>query len=169
MFSRLARGWAGDPLQPRPIRLTSQRTPLSRRAGIDAPCLITHWSNRNLCLSSESCLLNDDRLAVMHQPVDQGRGQGVVRVEQGAPFPEGSIRGEHDRSGFITGRNHLEQQVGPALVDRQIAQLIEKEKSGTDISLDGFAQQTVDLRGGEMIDHVTTRVWRTEKPRSAAV
>jgi len=36
---------------------------------------------------------NDDRLPVMHQPVDQGRGQGVVRVTQGAPFPERSIRG----------------------------------------------------------------------------
>ena len=37
--------------------------------------------------------LNDDRLPVMHQPVDQGRCQGVVHVKQGAPFPEGSIRG----------------------------------------------------------------------------
>src|ERR1700681_3566340 len=46
-------------------------------------------------------------LPVMHQPVDQGRGQGVVHVEQGAPFPEGSIRGQHDRSGFITGSNYL--------------------------------------------------------------
>ena len=78
--------------------------------------------------------LNDDRLPVMHQPVDQGRGQGVVHVKQGAPFPEGSIRGEHDRSGFITGSDHLEQQIGPALVDGQIAQLIEEEKTGTDVS-----------------------------------
>ena len=33
--------------------------------------------------------LNDDRLPVMHQPVDPGRGQGVVHIKQGAPFPEG--------------------------------------------------------------------------------
>jgi hypothetical protein len=58
----------------------------------------------------------------MHQPGDQGRGQRVVHVEQGAPLPEGSIRGKHNRSGFVTGRNHLEQYFGPALVDRQIAQ-----------------------------------------------
>ena len=77
--------------------------------------------------------LNDDRLPVMHQPVDQGRGQGVVHVKQGAPFPEGSIRGQHDRSGFITGSDHLEQQIGPALVDGQIAQLIEEEKTGADV------------------------------------
>ncbi len=71
--------------------------------------------------------LNDDRLPVMHQPVDQGRCQGVVHIKQGAPLPEGSIRGQHDRSGFITGSDHLEQQIGPALVDGQIAQLIEEE------------------------------------------
>jgi hypothetical protein len=61
----------------------------------------------------------------MHQPIDQGRGQGVVYIEQGAPFPEDAIRTQHDRSGFITGGNYLEQQVGPALVDGQIAQLID--------------------------------------------
>ena len=72
----------------------------------------------------------------MHQPVDQGRCQCVVHINQGAPFPEGSIRGQHDRSGFITGSNHLEQQIGPALVDGQIAQLIEKEKTGTNITLE---------------------------------
>ena len=36
---------------------------------------------------------NNNRLPVMHQSIDQGRGQGVVRVTQGAPFPERSIRG----------------------------------------------------------------------------
>ena len=50
---------------------------------------------------------DNECLPVMHQPVDQGCGQGVVHVKEGAPFPEGSIRGQHDRSGFITGSNHL--------------------------------------------------------------
>src|ERR1700677_2580247 len=97
---------------------------------------------------------NDDSLPVMHQPVDQGRGQGVVRVTQGAPFPERSIRGQHDRSGFITGSDHLEQQIGPALVDRQIAQLIEEEKSRTYVRFDCFSQQAVGLRHNKVIDHV---------------
>src|SRR6476660_5026435 len=83
--------------------------------------------------------LNDDRLPVMHQPVDQGRCQGVVHIKQGAPFPEGTIRGNHDRSNFITGGDNLEQQIGPMLVDGQIAQLIEEEKTGTDISSQRFA------------------------------
>jgi hypothetical protein len=67
----------------------------------------------------------------MHQPVDQGRGQGVVHVKDFAPFPKGSIRGDHDRSHFITGGDNLEQQIGTMLVDGQIAQLIEDGNSGT--------------------------------------
>ena len=59
--------------------------------------------------------LNNDPFPVMHQPVDQGRGQGVVHIKEFAPFPEGSIRGDHDRSNFIAGGDNLEQQIGPAL------------------------------------------------------
>ncbi len=74
----------------------------------------------------------------MHQPVDQGRGQVVVHVQDFAPFPVRSIRGDHDRSRFITGGDNLEQQIGPLLVDGQIAQLIEEEKTGTCISSERF-------------------------------
>jgi len=71
---------------------------------------------------------------MMHQPVDHGRGQGVVHVEKFALFPEGSIRGDPDRSNFITGGDNLEQQIGPALVDGQIAQLTE-EKADTTVAI----------------------------------
>ena len=59
---------------------------------------------------AKTVALNNDRLPVMHQPVDQGRCQGVVHVKEFAPFPEGSIRGDHDRTDFITGGDNLEQQ-----------------------------------------------------------
>jgi hypothetical protein len=68
----------------------------------------------------------------MHQPVEQGPYQGVVRVKEFAPFPERSIRGDHDRSHFITGGDNPEQQVGATLADGQIAQLMEDEKTGKD-------------------------------------
>src|SRR6185312_5599647 len=90
----------------------------------------------------------------MHQPVDQRCGQSVVHIEQGAPFPERSIRAQDDRAGFITGGNYLEQQVGPALVDGQIAQLIEEEKTGADVSAQRGAQPPLDLGHRELIDHV---------------
>src|SRR5580658_5834398 len=133
----LNRGWAGrsPPLTPTPTHFASTtrsergRTPtwsLVGRIGI----FVSH----TIAIS-----LNNDPLPVMHQPVDQGRGQGVVHVKDFAPFPEGSIRGDHDRSHFITGGDNLEQQIGPLLVDGQIAQLIEEEKTGTDISSERFA------------------------------
>ena len=50
----LTRGWAGHPVRSRPMRLISQRTP-APDAG--APCLVTRWSNRDLCLSCDNCLL----------------------------------------------------------------------------------------------------------------
>jgi hypothetical protein len=65
----------------------------------------------------------------MHQPVDQGRGHGVVHLKGFAPVPEGSIRGDHDRSQFTTGGDNLEQQIGSTLVDGQIVQLIEEENT----------------------------------------
>jgi hypothetical protein len=101
-----------------PIRTLTYRT------------LVTCRLNRVLCLSCDNSLLNNDCLPVMHQPVDQGRCQGVVHFEGFAPFPEGSVRGDHDRSNFITGGDNLEQQIGPALVDGQIAQLIEEAYYG---------------------------------------
>ena len=66
----------------------------------------------------------------MHQPVDQGRCQGVVYVGEIVPFPEGTIRGDHDRSNFITGGDNLKQQIGATFVDGKIAQLIEEETTG---------------------------------------
>jgi hypothetical protein len=74
-----------------------------------------------------SISLNNDSLSVMHQPVDQARGQGVAHIEEFASFPEGTIRDDHDRSNFITGCDNLEQQIATTLVDGQIAQLIEEE------------------------------------------
>ena len=64
------------------------------------------------------------------------------------------IRGDHDRSNFITGGDNLEQQIGTTLVDGQIAQLIEEEKTGTDITSERFAERPVKLGRGETIDHV---------------
>ena len=53
-MARLAQGWAGHPCHTRRMRLTSNGTPAP---DVDAPCLVTRWADRNLCLSSDSCLL----------------------------------------------------------------------------------------------------------------
>jgi hypothetical protein len=50
----LAQGWAGLPGHSRLTERTSQGTPAP---DVDAPCLVTRWSNRSLCLSCDSCFL----------------------------------------------------------------------------------------------------------------
>jgi hypothetical protein len=54
----LAQGWAGHPFHSRQTLLTSHGTPAPDAR---APRLVTHWADRdqdrNLCLSSDSCLL----------------------------------------------------------------------------------------------------------------
>src|SRR5271157_2806730 len=49
-----AQGWAGHPGHSCRMRLTSPRTP---DPDVDAPHAVTHWSNPNLCLSSDSSVL----------------------------------------------------------------------------------------------------------------
>jgi hypothetical protein len=79
----------------------------------------------------------------MHQPVDQGRGQGVVHFKEYALFPKGTIRGDHDRSNFITGGENLEQQIGATLVDGQIDQLNEEETDTTVATFTGSADRSM--------------------------
>jgi len=54
----LAQGWAGHPFHSRQMQLTSRGTPAPDAL---APRLVTHWAvrdqARDLCLSSDSCLL----------------------------------------------------------------------------------------------------------------
>ncbi len=102
-------------IRPVPTRATTDIGP--RRAGLFVVAF------RSIAVS-----LDDDRLPVMHQPIDHGGGQGVVHVEDLAPVAEGTIRGDHDRSGLVAGGDDLEHQVRTAFVDGQIAQFIEEEQ-----------------------------------------
>ena len=80
-----------------------------------------------LVLLAIAVSLNHDLPPVMHQPIDHRGRQRFIHVEGLASVAEGSIRGEHDRSGLIAGRHDLEQQVCASLVDRQVTQLVEEE------------------------------------------
>jgi hypothetical protein len=90
---------------------------------------VTDLLTPSMYIALDELLLVERILNVMHQSVDQGHGQSVVHVKEFAPFPEGSIRDNHDRSDFITGGDNLEQSIGSTLVDGQIAQLIEEKKT----------------------------------------
>ena len=72
--------------------------------------------------------MDQDRLPVMHQPVDHGSRESIIDVEDLAPLFEDSVRRDNDRSSLISGCHDLEHQVRTAFVNRKIPQLIEKKK-----------------------------------------
>ena len=59
--------------------------------------------------------------AVVHQPVDDSRGQGIVDIEEFAPFTEDAVGRDHDRVALVAGGDDLEHQIGAPFVDRQVA------------------------------------------------
>ena len=63
-------------------------------------------------------------LTVVEKPVEDGGGDGGVAVEDGGPLLEGFVGGEHDGTAFVAGADALEEQIGPALVDGQVADLV---------------------------------------------
>jgi hypothetical protein len=88
-------GWASDATTTHEAH--EPRSPGHRRderwsGGI--PCLAASGAGRvgRFIFHAIAISTDDKRLPMMHQPVDQGCGQRVVDIKQGAPFSEGSIR-----------------------------------------------------------------------------
>ena len=94
--------------------------------------------------------------AIMKREQPLRGGDGIVDIEDLAPFAKDTIGRDHDRAALITGCHHLEHQVGSPLVDRQIAQLVEQQQLGTGVLFQLLLQRPIDLRGGKYIDHVNS-------------
>ena len=83
---RAARGWAGLPVPLTTRRLTGRGTTPPAAGAL--PTSGAGWVGR-FVFHAIAVSFDNQCLPVMHQPVDQGRGQGVVHIKEGAPFPEG--------------------------------------------------------------------------------
>ena len=71
--------------------------------------------------------MDKNRLPVMHQLIDHGGREGIIDVEDLAPFFEHAVGRYHNRTGFISGCHDLEHQVCNALANRKLPQFIEEE------------------------------------------
>ena len=69
--------------------------------------------------------LDDD--GMVQQAVQQGRGHDVI-AEDSAPVSEAAIGGEHGGAFLVAGIDQLEEQVGAAGFDRQVANLIDDQQ-----------------------------------------
>jgi hypothetical protein len=67
---------------------------------------------------------------------------------------EGLVGGKHDGSLFIASANDLEEQIGPMLVDGQIAQFVQDQQAGFEVALEFGLESLCRLCCAQGIDHV---------------
>ena len=77
--------------------------------------------------------LNDD--GMMEQAIEKRGGDDRI-AENVSPFREATVRGQDHRALFVAGVHELEEQVGAAGGDGQIADLVDDEQRGARVEAD---------------------------------
>ena len=77
--------------------------------------------------------LDDDDFGVVQQPVEDGRGECAVVVEDAGPVLEGPVRREDHGALLIAMADDLKKQIRSVLVDGQVSQFIEDQEFGFEI------------------------------------
>ena len=93
-------------------------------------------------------------MAVVEEAVEDGGGDGGVAVEDGGPLFEGFVGGQDDGAALVAGADDLEQEVGSALVDGQVADFIEDEQGGCGVAAQFGFEGAFGLGGVEGVDDV---------------
>ncbi len=76
-----------------------------------------------------SSCLDKDEFGVVKKAVEDGGGNGAVAVEDGGPLLEGSLVVSTDGAALVALADDLEEEVGAALIDGEVADLV-KQKDG---------------------------------------
>ena len=82
------------------------------------------------------------------------RAQGGIVVEDFGPVLEHAISGDRDGAAFISLADDLEQQVGTGLVDGEIAEFVEDQKTRSEVAAEVAFELPGGLGGGESVDGV---------------
>ena len=64
---------------------------------------------------------------MVEETVEHGGSDRAIPVEDGSPLFEGFVGGKYYRTAFVALADDLEEQVGSALVDGKIANLVEEQ------------------------------------------
>ena len=88
--------------------------------------------------------LDLDDLSVMQQAIEQGCGDNLV-AEDVAPFAEAAVGGEDHGAALVTCVDELEEQVGTAGGDRQIADLVDDQESVAGDEADALLELSLAL------------------------
>ena len=98
--------------------------------------------------------LDDD--GVVEEAIEQCGGDDRV-AEDVAPFREAAIRGENHGALFVAGVDQLEEEVGAAVADRQIADLVDDQQRGSAVEADLLDQAAFSLGPGQGLDQLGQR------------
>ena len=107
-------------------------------------------------------------LAVMQQPVQDGRGHDPV-AEHVAPVTERLIRGQQNAAAFVTCGNDLEQQMGGARRHRQVAELVDDEQLRFDQTLKTRVPLLGPMRPHQGQGGTQCRLRQAQRPRRPPV
>src|SRR6516225_2394928 len=92
-----------------------------------------------------------DDVGVEGEPVDDGGAEPGVG-EGGGPFAEGGVGGDGDGGAFLALGEDLEQQLGAAPVELEVAQLVQAEQVDAAVAGDGAGQGLVVGGLDELVD-----------------
>lgn len=109
--------------------------------------LVERGLTLDVVFHAEPLACDDHGLRVMQQPIQDGRGQGAVVVEDRRPLLEGPVRGDNDRPLCIAQTADVEEQISASRVNGERAQLVEDEQRGLRVWL-AFLFETPSTPGG---------------------
>ena len=85
-------------------------------------------SRLDAVLHAVTLAFDDYGFGVVQDAVEDGRGRGAVIVEDRRPVLVDLVGGQHDGPAFVAPADDLEEQVGPAPVDGQVAEFIDYQQ-----------------------------------------
>jgi hypothetical protein len=101
--------------------------------------------------------LDDDRLGVVQDTVEDGRGQRGVVVEDVRPVLVGLVGRDHRGALFVALAEHLEEQVRAELVDRQVSEFVDHQQRRARVAAQFLTQALRGLRRSEGVYDVDRR------------
>ena len=102
---------------------------------------------------AEAVALDDDRLAMMEEAVEDGAGDGFV-AEDGVPLMKGAVAGNDDAAAFVPGAEDLEEEIGALLADGEVADFVEAEEVGSGVGVHGTEEGAGLVGGVKAVDDV---------------
>src|SRR5712691_4845250 len=92
--------------------------------------------------------LNDHRVAVVQEPVEDRRSENVV-AEDLAPLPDELVGGDEKAALLVAASDELEEEMRRSLLEGQIAELVDDQELGLGVEGELVGELAVELGAGE--------------------